>query len=221
MASLMTTVETPKARNIPVWLAILLILLCAGGGGFLAYHFLLGGSDEKIILLERAPSETIREFRPNQWIMRTTNAGGPDGQVVFDLTNAQKPKLNFQIYRHDLSHEQNVLLWLGARRNISEELKLTEDEHIKLNGLANAAHVEPPQATLDAMNALFQQWNKAPEGKDKEAMEDKLFTMLQDAVKSIDAQSKSAAIDKADKVRTILTPEQLKLIPGIRLPWGG
>jgi hypothetical protein len=213
-----TTVEIPKTRNIPAWLAVLLILLCAGGGGYLAYRFLLGGSDEKIVLLERAPNETIRPWRGNQWMMRTANAGDADGQLIFDPANS---RLNFQIFRHDLSHEQNVLLWIEARPNIGGELNITDDQHDQLRKLAAAAHVDPPKPTMDAIHDLFVQWVKAPAGRDKEDMENKLFSMLDDATKAIDAQSKAAAVAKADKVRGILTPDQLKKVPAVRLPWGG
>jgi hypothetical protein len=213
-----TTVEIPKTRNIPAWLAVLLILLCAGGGGYLAYHFLLGGSDEKIVLLERAPNETIRPWRNNQWTMRTAGAGDADGILIFDPATS---RLNFQIFRHDMSHEQNVLLWIEARPNIGGELDITDDQHDQLRKLATAAHVEPPKATMDALRGLFAAWAKAPAGKDKEDMETKLFSMLDDATKAIDAQSKAAQVAKADKVRAILTPDQLKKVPGVKLPWGG
>src|ERR1700723_2252711 len=121
MATAMTTVEIPKTRTIPVWLAVALILLCAGGGGFLAYRFLLGGSNEKIVLLERAPSETIRQARQNIWIMQTANPGGSNGQITFNLRTPSKPRLQYVIIRTDLSREQNFLLRIDSQPWVEDQ----------------------------------------------------------------------------------------------------
>ncbi|HEX4125207.1 MAG TPA: hypothetical protein VHY37_10815 [Tepidisphaeraceae bacterium] len=204
------TDEIPKTRSIPVWLAVLLILACAGGGGYLAYKFLLGGSNEKIVLLERSADETIRESGPQSWWMRTQDPDKTNGGVEFDLANPAKPILRYLIFRQDLTKGQQNLLTLDQNRWLADQLHITNDQQTKLSALEYAAHVPLPQATADAMRAMFIQWKNTSPGKAKEDLENKLFSMLSDATQSLNAESKAKVIAKCEKVQAILTPQQLK-----------
>lgn len=234
----MTQTIQPRTRDIPVWLTGIVLLLCIGGGGWLIKWYLQDkGSvveipDDKVMPSAnggrggwRGQLAGMNGSRPID--MRNRNADGvhPAGRNSFRakvgattmLINASgSGRFDFiPQYQNPRTPEEAELTMIRmsilADATWREHLKVTDEQLKDLRKKVPA----PQSPRLDAadqtrMTDLWKAYEKASNAE-KPAAEKKLLAAVDEIGKKNLTSYKAYEASRAEAIKTILTPEQIKL----------
>jgi hypothetical protein len=209
-------------RPVSPWLTIPVILLCLGGGGWMLHWYINAGDlSPESRLLQVTPTEVgrangappaIQQQDNNSWSVH-----GREAVAVFFRPAAGKPftlrSLSYANYQF-VPQDQRDRIFAARRLShdpaVARSLKMTDDQTRQLRALTGAIGIIHPAAESAELVKLWTSYQSAANPRAKQAAEAALLARLtQIATKNIDP-TRSAAADRAKKIKAVLSDSQWK-----------
>ena len=215
-------------RRVPAWVGVALVVICfVAGAAFIWWVVrdpLSGGSDfvpDPNGATAMRPRATFRAPPNPESIRKTSDDNGgvyvaqAFGTVMNIEVNNGSPKYTFRYLKKDLlpADIKDILLMkfrIMQDDAVAQHIGLTDDQHQKLATIStNVTNLAPAAADRDKLIAQWQQYFTASDSAKTDAEKSLLASLKQVGDDNV-AATRQKAQDRADQIKAILTPDQIK-----------
>jgi hypothetical protein len=204
-------IQSKPHRSIPGWASALAVVACLGGGGAFAWWVAKDGLGDRIVVLDRAPGDGVKKVGRDQW--RVTA-----GYAVVQVTapageGGGPPKFEFYFDKYDFLAPEHVEALSTARRLVNDRpmaaaVGVTPAQVAELLEVRKQAKVQMSAEDERRFAAAWPRYAAATKDDQRRGPEGELIRLVEQVSERVVGPVKQSAVERAGRVRAILTPEQ-------------
>lgn len=243
--------SSSRKGGLPLGVSVALILVAIGGGGWFVWNFWKGlqtAGAGSVVSVDETPQEYQRtiwgdvarqrqqdrvqqQLNAADYVRERPRAQGGGWEIKGGRTRVTVMKFNNRTRINAdsldptfITAEARQLLALRARGAnedaVAKHLKLTDDQRKALNAIPRGAGYTITDPLRQTLERLFAEWETAAEGE-KAAKADALTKAVRELEAEQAEKTKAELASRAQKVKEIVTEEQIKAFADMGRAGGG